>query len=64
MNPIFLAALPLTKPGAVGIGIAASVVLYRAFKATRFVIKKLPLAALIALGLGVCWYYTAHHGSF
>ena len=65
MNPIFLAALTVTKPGAVGIGIVVLVVLYLAFKVTKFVIKTLLLlAALAALGLAAWWYYAAHHGSF
>jgi len=64
-NPILLAALTVTKPGAVGIGIAALVVLYLAFKITKFIIKVLLLlAALAALGLAAWWYYAAHHGSF
>jgi hypothetical protein len=64
MNPIFLAALTVTKPVAVGIGIVALVVLYLAFKISKFVIKILLLAALAALGLAAWWYYAAHHGSF
>ena len=65
MNPIFLAAFTVTKPGAVGIGIVVLVVLYLAFKVTKFVIKTLLLlAALAALGLAAWWYYAAHHGSF
>jgi len=64
-NPILLATLTVTKPGAVGIGIAALVVLYLAIKVTKFVIKMLLLlAALTAIGLAAWWYYTAHHGSF
>jgi xanthosine utilization system XapX-like protein len=64
MNPIFLAALTVTKPTAVGIGIVALVGLYLAFKVAKFVIKILLLAALAALGLAAWWYYAAHHGSF
>ena len=65
MNPIFLAAFTVTKPVAAGIGIAALIVLFRAFKVPKFVIKNLlVLSALMAIGLAVWWYYTAHHGSF
>jgi hypothetical protein len=65
MNPIFLAALTVIKPAAVGIGIVALVVLYLAFKVAKFVIKiLLLLAALAALGLAAWWYYAAYHGSF
>ena len=64
MNPIFLAALTVTKPVAVGIGIVALVVLYLVFKISKFVIKMLLLAALAALGLAAWWYYAARHGSF
>jgi hypothetical protein len=64
-NPILLAALTVTKPGAVGVGIAALVVLYLAFKVTKFVVKMLlVLAALVAIGLAVWSFYSAHHGSF
>jgi hypothetical protein len=65
MNPIFLAALTVTKPAAIGIGIGALVVLYLAFKVGKFIIKMLLLlAALAALGLAAWWFYAAHHGSF
>jgi hypothetical protein len=65
MNPIFLAALTVTKPAAIGIGIGALVVLYLAFKVGKFIIKMLLLlAVLAALGLAAWWYYAAHHGSF
>lgn len=65
MNVIILAALPVTKPVAVGIGLAALVVLFLAFKAAKFIMKMLlVLAALLALGLAAWWYYAAHHGSF
>jgi len=65
MNPVFLATFTVTKPVAVGIGIAALVALYLAFKIAKFVIKTLlVLAALLAIGLAAWWYYTAHHGSF
>jgi len=64
MNPFILAVLPVTKPVAVGIGIAALVVLYLGFKAAKFILKMLMvLAALLALGLAAWWYYTAHHGA-
>ena len=63
--PILLATLAVTKPTAVGIGVAALVVLYLAFKVTKFVIKMLlVLAALLAMGLAAWWFYGAHHGSF
>ena len=60
MNSIFLAALAVTKPDAVGIGIVALVLLFLAFKFTKFIIKMLLLLA--ALGLAA-WWYAAHHGS-
>ena len=65
MNPALLAALTVTKPVAVGIGIGALIVLYLGFKAAKFILKMLlVLAALLALGLAAWWYYAAHHGSF
>ena len=62
MNPIILAALTVSKPVAVGIGIVGLVLLYLAFKLGGFIIKILLLLAV--LGLAAWWYYTAHHGSF
>ena len=62
MNPIILAAITVTKPVAIGIGIAALVLLYLAFKVGKFIIKMLLLLAM--LGLAAWWYYAAHHGSF
>jgi len=65
LSPFFMAALPVTKPAAIGIGIGALVVLYLAFKAGKFIIKMLLLlAALAVLGLAAWWFYAAHHGSF
>ena len=64
MNPALLAALPVTKPAALGIGIAALVVLYLVFKLGKFILKMLLLlVALLALGLAAWWYYAAHHGA-
>ena len=65
MHPIILAALTLTKPMAIGLGLAALVVLYLGFKASKFILKMLLLlAALTALGLAAWWYYNAHPNSF
>ena len=65
MHPTILAALTITKPMAIGIGLSALVVLYLGFKATKFVLKlMLMLAALTALGLAAWWYYNSHHNSF
>jgi hypothetical protein len=65
MNSYVLASLPVTKPVAIGLGLAALCVLYLAFKAAKFLIKALlVLAALIALSLAVWWFYNAHHGTF
>jgi len=63
MNAAILATLAVTKPVAVGIGVAALVVLYLAFKVGKFLLKMLLLlAALTALGLAARWFYVAHHG--
>jgi len=65
MAELVLAAATLTKPAAVGLGLAALVVLYLGFQAAKFIIKMLlVLAALLALGLAVWLYYAAHHGLF
>lgn len=51
----------MTKPVAVGFGIAALVLLYLGFKAVKFLMKVLlVLVALVAIGLTVWWYYAAH----
>ena len=64
MTPILLAVLTVTKPVAVGLGVAALVVLWLAFKVGKFVMKLLlVLAALAAILLAAWWYYSAHHGS-
>lgn len=65
MTEPFLAFVTVTKPAAVGLGVAALVVLYLGFKAAKFILKMLlVLAALLALGLAVWLYYAAHHGLF
>ena len=65
MHNIILAALTITKPMAIGFGLAALVVLYLGFKASKFALKMfLILAALTVLGLAAWWYYNAHHNSF
>ena len=65
MNPALLATLTVTEPVAVGIGVAALVVLYLGFKAAKFILKMLlVLAALLALGLAAWCYFAAQHGSF
>jgi hypothetical protein len=62
---LILATFTTTKPVAIGIGVAALVGLYLAFKVGKFVIKMLLLlAALGAIGLAVWWFYTAHRGTF
>ena len=64
MNPVFLAATTMTKPMAIGLGIAAVVVLYLAFKVGKFLLKVLlVLAALAAIGFAVWWFYQARQGS-
>ncbi|HUZ06833.1 MAG TPA: hypothetical protein VMV89_05025 [Candidatus Paceibacterota bacterium] len=51
----------MTKPVATGIGIAALIVLYLAFKVTWFILKvMLALAGLAAIGLAAWWFYNAH----
>jgi hypothetical protein len=65
MHPNILAVLTMSKPMAIGMGLAALVVLYLAFKVSKFAMKLLLLlAALSALGLAAWWYYDAHHNSF
>ena len=57
----YLTNVAVTKPVAIGIGIAALIVLYLAFKVTWFILKvMLALAGLAAIGLAACWFYNAH----
>lgn len=61
MNGLMLATVTVTKPVALGIGAAALLVIFVAFKVTKFVMKMiLMLAALAALGLAVWWWVGAH----
>ncbi|HEU6448828.1 MAG TPA: hypothetical protein VFV23_10375 [Verrucomicrobiae bacterium] len=62
MNAEFFTTIAVTKPVAAGIGVAALVLLYLAFKAVRFFIKIiLLLAALAAIGLALWWFLAAHN---
>ena len=62
MNQSILAAVAVTKPVAVGIGVAALLGFYLAFKSSKFVMKiLLLLAALTALALAAWCFYAAHH---
>ena len=59
--PLFLAASAVDKPVAMGIAFAALVVLYLAFKVTKFVVKiVLVLVALGAIGWAARWYFVTH----
>ena len=58
---LFLAALTVAKPVAVGISIAVLVGLYLAFKVGKFLFKL--LLVLAAFGLVAWWYFATHHGS-
>ena len=56
MNSLMLAALAVTEPVALGIGVGALLIIFVAFKVAKFVMKViLMLAALAALGLAVWW---------
>ena len=60
----FLAAVA-DKSVAIGVAVAALVVLYVAFKVTRLAVKMLLLlAAVAAIGLAMRWYFAAHNGGF
>jgi hypothetical protein len=60
--PVIMATFAITKPVALGIGVAALGVLYLGFKAAKFVAKMLlALAALLVMSLAAWWYYVAHH---
>lgn len=62
MNSDLLATFTVTKPVAIGLGVAALVVLYLGFKAVKFMMKLLLLlTALVAIGLAAWWYFAAHH---
>ena len=56
-------ALVTTKPIIVGIGVAALILIWLAFKVGKFVMKMLLLlAALAALGFAAWWHFSSHHG--
>ena len=58
---LFLAALTVDKPAAIGIAVAALAVLYLAFKITRLAVKTLlVIAAVATIGLAARWYFAAH----
>jgi hypothetical protein len=64
MKTVILAALPVTKPVAIAIGVGALGVMFLAFKVGKFLMKMvLLLVALAALGMAVWWYYAAHQGA-
>jgi len=59
---VLLASLATSKPAAIGLGVAALIVLFLAFKIGEFLIKALlVLLALAAIALAGWWYYHAHH---
>ncbi len=61
MHSLMLAALAVTEPVALGIGVAALLAIFVAFKVVKLVMKMiLMLAALAALGLTVWWLLGAH----
>lgn len=56
MSAIILAAAPVTKPIAIGVGVAALVGIYVAFKVGKFLIKSLLLLVVMAaIGLLLWW---------
>lgn len=62
---LFLASMVQNKPVAMGIAVAALVVLYLAFKVAKFAIKMLLLiVAVTAIGFAVRWFFAAQNGAF
>jgi hypothetical protein len=56
-NLLLLAQAQVSKPMLIGIGIAALVILFLAFKVTKFVIKMVLLLAAFAALAAAAWYY-------
>lgn len=62
MKTALLATFTMTDAVVIGIGFAVLLGLYVAFRIAVFIIHKLLiLAALLALGLAVWWYFATHH---
>lgn len=55
MSAILFAAAPVTKPIAIGIGVAVIVAIYVAFKVGKFLIKSLLLLAVLAVIGLILW---------
>jgi hypothetical protein len=61
MDSLLLAATQIGKPALIGIGIAALVVLFLAFKVTKFAIKMILMLVAFAAIAGAAWHYFATH---
>ena len=61
-NRFLLAQAQVSEPMLVGIGIAALVILFLAFKVTQFVVKMVLLLVALAALAGVAWHYFGAHG--
>ena len=60
-NFFLLAQAQVSKPMLLGIGLAALVILFLAFKVTKFVMKMVMLLAAFAALAAAAWYYFAIH---
>lgn len=61
-NLFLLAQAQVSKPMLIGIGIAALLVLFLAFKVTQFVMKMVLLLVACAALAGATWHYFGAHG--
>jgi hypothetical protein len=57
----FLAQAQVSKPMFIGIGVAALVILFLAFKVTKFVMKMMLMLVAFAALAGAAWFYFSTH---
>ena len=62
VNLFLLGQTQAGKPALLGLGIAALVVLFLAFKVTRLVLKMILMLAVLAAVAGAAWYYLGARG--
>jgi hypothetical protein len=61
-NLFLLAQAQLSKPLLAGLAVGALVVLFLAFKVTKFVMKMVLLMAAVATLAAAAWFYFVTHG--
>lgn len=59
---LLLAQAQVSRPPLIGVGLAALVILFLAFKVTKFVMKMVLLLAALAALAAAAWFYFGAHG--